>query len=264
MKEIGLEELKKVQLDILLAVDEFCRNNNIEYSLAAGTLIGAVRHKGYIPWDDDVDICMTRPNYDKFIKIFNGNYNNYQVLAPELDWNYYAPYANVCDNRTILDEGANGHRGIEVGVKIDLFPIDGCTSNLQRYLHQCNMIYKYNSYLYVKRYILRKKFSKHIFINKFRIIFESYVRIQQKIHMLSVSKGFETSEFACLMAFDPVAFRAPKWIFDNYTDIEFEGFQVRTVKDYHLFLSLRYGDYMKLPSIEQRVPHHGFKAYWKK
>ena len=110
MKQLTIKEILQVQLDILRDVDAFCRQNKIDYFLVGGTGIGAVRHGGYIPWDDDIDIGMTRPNYDRFLSSFNGNYGNLELYAPEIDLNYYAPYANVCDNRTLLFEGANGHR----------------------------------------------------------------------------------------------------------------------------------------------------------
>ena len=125
MKQLTIKELLQVQLDILRDVDAFCRQNQIDYFLVGGTGIGAVRHGGYIPWDDDIDIGMTRPNYDRFLSSFNGNYSNLELYAPEIDLNYYAPYANVCDNRTLLFEGANGHRKDKIGVKIDIFPFDG-------------------------------------------------------------------------------------------------------------------------------------------
>ena len=101
-----------MQVDILAAVDKFCEQNNIRYSLSSGTLIGAIRHNGYIPWDDDIDLMMPRADYDRFISTFNGVVEHLSVMAPELNANYYAPYANVYDNRTHLNEGCNGHRGI--------------------------------------------------------------------------------------------------------------------------------------------------------
>ena len=103
MREIKFEELKNLQLDILLSVHDFCMKNGIEYSLAAGTLIGAIRHKGYIPWDDDIDISMPRPDYDKFICTFNQPNNYYQVIAMSNDREYGFPFAKVHDTRTFVD-----------------------------------------------------------------------------------------------------------------------------------------------------------------
>lgn len=266
MREIDIEELKQLQLQILISVDAFCKANGIEYSLAAGTLIGAIRHKGYIPWDDDIDICMTRPNYDRFLKSFNGAYDHLHVLAPEITMNYYAPYANVCDKRTILDEGKNGHHGIEIGVKIDIFPIDGVSRDLQEYRKMCNKAYKYIRILSIKNLILHKMNTRtkiKAVIGKVLYMFSSYHSLQDKIHRLALENGYLESDFASLVVFDPIAFRAPRIVFDTYEDIVFEEYSFRTVKEKDLFMRLRYGDYMKLPPEDQRIPHHGFTAYWK-
>ena len=75
-REVTLDEMRTIQLDILNKIQEFCIKNNIRYSLCGGTLLGAVRHKGYIPWDDDVDIFMPRPDYERFFASFNGSYDN--------------------------------------------------------------------------------------------------------------------------------------------------------------------------------------------
>ena len=152
MQRIADSELKLLQLDILCKVDTFCRLNDIEYTLYFGTLIGAVRHNGYIPWDDDIDIAMPRPSYDMFVKSFNGYDNNLYVICPEINLNYYASYANVCDRRTLLLEGKNGHHGVEVGVKIDVFPLDGTPDDEGEYVECVNRINHINRIMKIKRY----------------------------------------------------------------------------------------------------------------
>ena len=104
MRLISFEEHKKIQLSILRDIDVFCQKNQIKYFLAFGTLLGAIRHKGFIPWDDDIDIAMPRPDYNKFILSFNGMVDNLKVLAPEIDLDYYAPYAK---------RSADGESGLE-------------------------------------------------------------------------------------------------------------------------------------------------------
>jgi LPS biosynthesis protein len=116
-------DVKGVSIQILHAVDEFCKINNIKYSLAYGTLIGAVRHKGFIPWDDDVDIMMLRPDYEKFIRLFNNfRPDLYSVVSCELEAEFHWPMAKIVCNTTIKDE--LGYRYKQYGFAIDLFPID--------------------------------------------------------------------------------------------------------------------------------------------
>lgn len=267
MKTINTEELKQIQFDILMAFHTFCVEKDLEYSLAAGTLLGAVRHKGYIPWDDDIDICMTRPNYDKFIRSFNGSFPHYYVAAPELDWNYYAPYANVCDDRTLLLEGKNGHNGQEIGVKIDIFPVDGCTGNLMDYLDLCNKSFNYCEIMRLKRRALfpspRVTAFAKLLVQKIVYGFIPYASLQKRIHNLCLKYPISTSPFVAQVAFDAIGFRVPKEMFDEYVDVEFEGKRFKAVKDYDTLLRVRYGDYMQLPPEEERVPHHGFTAFWK-
>ena len=269
MKEISDKELLQLQLDILRDVDSFCRKNGIEYFLVGGTGIGAVRHGGYIPWDDDIDIGMTRPNYDRFIKLFNGTYNNLKVYAPEEDWDYYAPYANVCDTRTILDEGANGHNGKDVGVKIDIFPYDGVSSGEDFEMIRRQSL-KLNSYTVLKRqkiHKLRKKTVRlllSIIYWKLRLLPISYKTLQQKIYSLSKQVPFVNAEYLEKIVF-PYRNNIPcrKEIFESYIDMPFEYLIVRNIKEYDIYLRSVFGDYMQLPPKEQQIPHHGFKAYWK-
>ena len=230
MREITLKELLELQLNILRDVDAFCRKNNIQYTVDGGTCIGAVRHKGYIPWDDDIDIAMTRPNYEKFINSFNGTYENLEVLAPELDWNYYAPYANVVDKRTILDEGANGHHGMEIGVKIDVFPIDGVATEMCEYHSINKKIHNLWDALYVKRVNLSEiwKNNKRMFFStvfcRVKYMLKSYASIQKEYYYLVTKYSFETAEYVENLTM-PLSrdVRCSKQAFDKYLDMPFEN-----------------------------------------
>ncbi len=271
MREISLEEIKQIQLDILVKVDEFCRGNGIAYFLAGGTGIGAARHKGYIPWDDDIDIAMTRPNYEKFIHSFNGYDKHLSLYAPELDWSYYAPYANVCDNRTVLLEGAIGHHGHVIGVKIDIFPIDGTTDNRVHSIIRHKIARLLGQIMSRKRRDMsivwrtdKWKFCTCLFV---RTIFccVPYTTLQKLIHRIGTRYPFETSSQAYNIvssdSSNPVhIFRKT---YEQYIDVSFEGHLLSTIKDYDTYLSAYYGNYMQLPPEEERVGHHGFTAYWK-
>lgn len=268
MKAISFDEIMKIQLDILHCVDRFCRDNNINYSLAYGTLIGAVRHKGYIPWDDDIDIMMPRYDYNRFIQTFNGHFKHLSLLAPELNWNYYAPYANVFDNRTLLNEGLNGHRGLDIGIKIDIFPMDYVTDAHDEYIKQriCNR--HLNSKLYIKRINLCKLITQYSIIDSFKIIikkiiysYPSYSSIQKQI----ASSGIRCSHsnyMDCIVFPESHDTRIDKRVLNEYIDVPFENINVRIISDFDIYLSRIYGDYMQLPPENQRTPHHNFEAYW--
>jgi len=270
MRQIEIDELKKLQLDILKKVDSFCRSNNIKYTLFYGTLIGVVRHKGYIPWDDDIDIAMTRPNYEKFLQSFNGIYNELEVFAPELDWNYYAPFANVCDNRTVLLEGENGHHGMEIGVKIDIFPIDGVSPDIDEYYNIKRKIAKLWAVLFNKRVVLREVWRKNktacvkSILRKILLLKTNYAKAQKSIRKLVTSYSFENSEYVENLTF-PLSYdaRCCKKAFEEYIDMPFENITVSIIKGYDEYLTKIYGDYMQLPPVEQQIPQHGFTAYWK-
>ncbi len=129
MKQMSLEDIQGVSLDILAAVDDFCTNKGIKYSLGYGGLIGAVRHKGPIPWDDDIDIIMERPEYDRFIKIFNQvGPNGLKLFAPELGNSYFS-ISRICDMSRTFVRKYYQWTDEETGVWIDVFPIDGLPSD---------------------------------------------------------------------------------------------------------------------------------------
>lgn len=265
MREISIEELKRIQLDILVSVHEFCKINRIDYLLTGGSGIGAIRHKGYIPWDDDIDIAMTRPNYEKFLKLFNGHFSHLTVFAPELDWNYYAPYANVCDMRTVVKENKVGHNGQQIGIKIDIFPIDGVI-NERDYFKRKRICDACNRIMGVKRLIIRD----YSYLQKIRyLVLKSifclipYSNLQSIIHKQATKYAFDNCVFAAALTYPnkkPMLYKT-QW-FNNYINICFEGETLRIIKDYDLYLRVIFGDYLQMPPVDQQVASHGFDAYW--
>lgn len=268
MKEIGLDELKQLQLGILVKIDSFCNENGIKYFLDGGTLLGAVRHKGYIPWDDDIDIRMPREDYNKFLSIFNGKVENLVVDAPELNLAFYAPYANVYDTRTLLIEEYVSHRKENIGVKIDIFPMDNLPADDN--LREC--IYKQSIRCNNICGIKNQKLSNIHGVNKMKLIIKKimwllvdFEKVQKNhIHILRKSNELSNGLFADNVVF-PVY--GPKTIENRYvfplTNIVFEEYQFKAPKDYDKYLKTLYGDYMQLPPVEKRVAHHHFIAYWK-
>lgn len=266
-KEINIDELKSIQLDILQSVHDFCVKNNIKYSLAYGTLIGAIRHKGYIPWDDDVDIMMPRDDYERFVETFDGAINNLVVMAPRKTKNYYAPYANVINTKTVLIESRLTSEK-QLGIKIDVFPIDSVPENKSERERLYGKVRAYKRLIGFKNASYSDYNSMGGKIAGFLVrtfgFFISFGKMLDRMaincNMRYIDSEFVNNIVWCAKEEKACFFRKDM---DDYIDVDFEGHKFKSIVGYDDFLRAHYGDYMQLPPEDQRNPHHGFIAYWK-
>lgn len=267
MKEIGLEELKALQMDVLTAIDKFCTENGITYSLAGGTLLGAIRHKGYIPWDDDIDIYLYRDDYNKLISTFPELYEGrYKIASLERDKGWVRPYANAYDDRTIVIESSTEKE--HIGVNIDLFPIDNVPDDEQewkKYDIPRRRIQKFHALRFVKLKKGRGFFKNAtVLITRWLTFFISKRKVAEYLDKVAQKhNNYETNYVFSNAQGILVKRRFLKKVFDNIVDLPFENRVFKGFADYDEYLRNAYGDYMKLPPVEKRVTHHGFKAYWK-
>ncbi|MBQ4588438.1 MAG: LicD family protein [Bacteroidaceae bacterium] len=267
MKNITLRELKEIQLNVLEAVHNFCLNNNIKYSLACGTLLGAVRHKGYIPWDDDIDIYMLREEYNKFITLFPHCYkNHYELISLERNSNWNKVYAKAYDNRTIIYE-AMPYK-VTIGINIDIFPIDNVPEEEKEWINYNQKRLFFQQCLMAKAlsFSSHRKFHKNlgIFLAKFLTIFINQRKLAVFLNYYSQKFNQKETKFVFENVLGIIMKRRfKKNIFKEFILMPFENKQFFAFKNYDEYLKNAYGNYMELPPINKRISHHLFKAYWK-
>lgn len=268
-QQLTLDELKQVQLGIVVAIDAFCREHGINYSLAYGTLIGAIRHQGFIPWDDDIDICLLRPDYDRLIQTFPKIYQGrFKLYAFERDQQYARAYARACDDTTveIIHENV---RFPSMGVGIDIFPIDKVPDDDAEWQH-----YNRKRYLTVRTYMKKAYLHwepSHTFVRNIAAMVlkcllkpVSFGYLTKRI--IANATKYETSNthFVFEAAQGLVSQKhIPADDFRNFIEVNFEGHKLKAMAGYDNYLRLLYGDYMQLPPEEKRVSHHHSTAYRK-
>lgn len=264
MKQLTKEDIKQIQLEIMDSIHVFCTQRGLRYSLAFGTLLGAIRHKGYIPWDDDIDIMMPRPDYEVFIKEYPKYCENHNVQTHKNDMSYFLPFAKVYDIRTETIIFPT-----KTGVFVDIFPIDGFPNSeketkeyvkrkFQVVFHNILYTCKNNEYR-----IGNKLYNSLKYIVK-RVLYPSRKRAIRKLDAIMEKYPYESAIYAGIPSnIIWERSRLPKQIFEEYTKTAFEGRMYSIISNYDIFLSTYYDNYMQLPPVEERVPGHAAPVYWK-
>ncbi|MBQ9313382.1 MAG: LicD family protein [Bacteroidales bacterium] len=258
MKELTISEMKRIQIEILNVIDEFCKKNKIRYSMGYGTLLGAIRHKGYIPWDDDLDIIMPYPDYCRFLNEFNHKDSYLKIQSMLNDTSYRFPFAKVYDDRTLLLE-----KTIKTGVYIDIFPVVGFPKeeDFEKFVKE-----------YHKKYMLLRSMTKRYNLNWFQkclLMLKSLYTCSRKKIIEDIQNIYSRYPFdkAVNAGVIPNKYIKRRFfnadIFRHYALATFENREYSALADYDTYLKGTYGNYMQLPPEEKRHSEHIFKAYWK-
>lgn len=270
LREINSKELKSLLVEMLKEIDIFCSENGLRYFLAYGTLLGAVRHQGFIPWDDDVDIMMPRSDYQKFIKKFNGKIQSHklQVVNSNSIKDYYLPYAKVIHTGTVVSENVNN--AIRLGVFIDVFPLDNMSDNFKCAKRLFNRLSFYRNALMLKN--IKRRNGRSFIKNGIVAIGNIALKILPISLLTAIidkkSRKYEDKEMTKYLANAVLGVYGEKEVmpslwFEVAVKLKFEDFLFSVPKEYNNILTELYGDYMQLPPEEKRGTHHSFKAYWK-
>lgn len=270
MEDIKLatkEEIKSVQLTVLKAVDKYCTENNIRYFAAYGTLLGAVRHHGFIPWDDDIDLWMLRNDYDKFVKSFCTEDGLIFVESVDNSLEHIFPYAKIYyKNSKIIQFVHKERHNTYIGV--DLFPLDYLPNdeserrNLYKKVRKRKLLYDIKSISYKRDRSSIKKVMLTIinhFIDGYSIHniakdISNYVKKNAKI------KSNYVGSFLCPYG-KKTCVRSE--MFEKYIRVDFENQVISIPIGYDAILKSLYGDYLTLPPKEQRISTHSSQTYIK-
>lgn len=263
---LTIKEVQALSLKILLDVHDFCVRNNILYSLSGGTLIGAVREKGFLEWDDDVDIYMLRPDYERFIHTYKSE--NYRVLSMETDPDFCLPFSHVTDfTSTQVVQLYLPYYRKPSGVKIDIFPIDSVSDDESEFDDQFEKLMEIGKRaMYARKAMHKFSFKKPLNWN--------IDLLKRKLRTGNGKEAFETAhqidalakqhEFGstgslglmCL-PYRRVRQRFSKEDFSHCVDVTFENHQLHIMNGYHNVLVAAFGpDYMTPPPVEARAQHH--------
>ena len=263
-----LQDMHAFCLEMAKEVHEFCAANGIRYSLAYGSLIGAVRHKGFIPWDDDIDIIMPRPDYDRFCRTYTSE--KYKLATPS---NAYIAYARVYDNeRTFCRTLGRWLKNEREGAFIDIFPMDAVSEDKEAFSAQRERAKR------VLKLQLDNRGAKKDLLDLFRILpfGEAMKSLKVTLHNryfydgetdMDVISGqyqevlsensWSESKYCAVLAYvnDRISKQVPISFWDDLVLTSFEDTQLYIFRSYDSVLKDIYGDYMKLPPVEQREQH---------
>ena len=261
MKKLSLNEIKEIELAILKQFDQYCKNNNLKYYLVGGTLLGAIRHKGFIPWDDDIDVCMSRPDYERFINGITKNSMGPNLQICEFRFNNFdAPFCKIINiNTMVINKFVKNNENSKLW--IDIVPVDGLPEDINRVIQ----IYRECSF-YRKLLVLcnanlgegkssTKKWLKYVFKPIAMLCGKNFL-IKRMID-ISQPYPYENSNYvgAVTWGLYGKGERMLKREFEESIEVEFEGYYFPTFSCWDSYLQGLFGDYMQLPPIEERKTH---------
>ena len=271
LKELTTEELKSIELELMKEIHSFCVKNNIKYYLWGGTLLGAIRHDGFIPWDDDIDIAMPREDYTRFVNSFDSE--KYGVKSCEKDVRYPYTFAKAYDKSTIKMECMSYSQSDPIGVDVDIFPIDIVKNyeNVEKTLKKRKTklkkwqlsLYKFQKTSSVLKFIKRSVMSILASFGR-GLGFLKTNKLANEISQLGEKIQGDCQDY---MSYADSNLKKPYFMKNewckNLVPHKFEDCEFFVMENYHDVLSTYFGNYMTLPPEDKRATHHNFKAYYK-
>ena len=268
MRRIETVEQKQIMIKLLKYFDEICRDNNINYSLIGGSLIGAIRHHGIIPWDDDVDVILTKENYKKIMTVLENESNSkYKLLNSKTCSNYYLPFPKLIDRETYVVEPQMLKQIDEYGIFIDIFCYIDIPKEEKEKIKIVRKIKLINSLLSRKKIDLKNENLKQNFLRINKNIISKIIGYRKLLKIInSTYNKMEQLNSKYLISNWPIyPIEKEIQLKENtieYVDVQFENMTAMIFKNYDEILKTTFGNYMELPPKDKRVSH-GLEAYWR-
>lgn len=261
LSENELKKLKSYELDALVEFDRICKKHGIPYTLCGGTMLGAVRHNGFIPWDDDVDVALLRGDYEKLEEIFSQEMDPrffFQNHNTDKDW--YRPYSKIRVNDTLFTEIAHAGRNIHHGIYIDIFPLDNVPDDRRERKRQSLKFKIANTILSAKYIDIKsRKGTKKLVAGILRVLCFPFTLeyLYRKVNSISCRyNAVESKEVKNFSGAYGEREILPREYMTKMETVQFEGKDLSMMAEYDDVLTRIYGDYMQLPPVEQRVTRH--------
>lgn len=266
------KKIWQVQIGLIQELAHVCERYHLRYFASNGTLLGAIRHQGFIPWDDDVDIVMPRPDYQKLIEISQQEFTTpFHLHTAGNGVGYYRSYIRLRDSRTTAIPMRDVNRQDNNGIFIDIFPMDGCPSGKLVRKMQFLSIMAYsamaNTYTYYPDFDHHRLFRITLYLlSKIYCKFHGYTGLLQRMEALRSRIPYDNAKEIYILTHGRKFLVFPRVFFENPKQMAFEYINLPVPTAYDEILKKHYGNYMQLPPIEKRGQHHSiffdpYKSY---
>ena len=260
MREVSFEESKDIMIKILKSIDNCCREHNIKYSVCWGTMIGAIRHQGFIPWDDDIDIMMPREDYNRFLAVYGDS--EFGICTPKMTKNYRQIITKIHERKTCV---YFGHAPKSLfGVWVSIFPYDNAPDKHIKMWEIKRNFWMDLYHIKISNIKTDKFLPRRMAKIVLKAILPSSFRIYNQVESCLTAYNRQHTQRVCIWYGATYKwFRYfPKELFDECIDVDFETIKTKIIKGYDKFMRQTYGDYMQFPPESERVPKHNYKAYF--
>ena len=266
IKQLNIDEIKNCEYNILKYIDSVCKKEGINYTLDQGTLLGAVRHDGFIPWDDDIDIAMLRSDYDKLMSYIKKDNSRYKVSDHLIDPNSILPFAKIYDSETIIRWHCKYPKEQKYGIWVDVFPIDAVPENpVALKVHQIKLRILKSMYEHVRNQYIEKRTFKTLVAQRIASI-HSMDYYLTKLDKLARKYNNQNNAKLTMSVFGITNnyHTINKKVFTDITTHQFEDSVYPIPRQYDSYLKMLYGNYMELPPVEKRKNLHIIDAFYTK